>query len=125
MRKEQSTNYANEQFLSQVCERNSAISMISGRWKGQIVYYIYQGHNRFHLLQKVLPKISETVLARQLKELETHAILIKMEVPDTVPAGIRYVLTNKGMDLVPILERLCDWGKMYENGKEIFAYMAE
>ena len=121
MRKEQSTNYANEQFLSQVCERNSAISMISGRWKAQIVYYIYEGSNRFNLLQKKLPKISETVLARQLKELEKHAILVKAEVPGTVPTGIKYILTNKGLDLVPILESLCDWGKIYAGGKEIFA----
>jgi DNA-binding HxlR family transcriptional regulator len=120
MRKKQSANYANEQFLSQVCERNSAINMISGRWKGQIVYYIYQGNNRFHLLQKKLPAISETVLARQLKELEGHAILVKIEVSDTTPIGIKYVLTNKGLDLVPILESLCDWGKLYAGGKEIF-----
>ena len=121
MRKEQSTDYANEQFLFEVCERNSAISMISGRWKGQIVYYIYQGNNRFHLLKKKLPKISETVLARQLKELENHAILVKVEVPDSIPTGIKYVLTNKGTDLVPILESLCDWGKLYAGGKEIVA----
>jgi DNA-binding HxlR family transcriptional regulator len=121
MRKKQSANYVNEQFLSQVCERNSAISMISGRWKAQIVYYIYQGNNRFHLLQKKLPNISEPVLARQLKELETHAILVKLEIADTIPVGIKYVLTNKGHDLVPILESLCDWGKLYAGGKEIFA----
>lgn len=119
MRKKESSNYANEQFLSRTCERNSAINMISGRWKAQIVYYIWQGANRFHLLKQKLPGISETVLARQLKELETHAILVKTEVPDTVPAGIKYVLTNKGHDLVPILESLCDWGKLYAQGKEI------
>lgn len=125
MRKIQSTDYANEQYLFQVCERNSAISMISGRWKAQIVYYIYQGNNRFNLLQKKLPNISETVLARQLKELETHAILIKVKIPDTTPIGIKYVLTNKGEDLVPILESLCDWGKLYEGGKEIFVCLEE
>jgi DNA-binding HxlR family transcriptional regulator len=124
MRKKESTNYANEQSLFQLCERNSAISMISGRWKGQIVYYIYQGNNRFHLLKKRLPDISETVLARQLKELESHAILVKTEVPDSIPMGIMYVLTNKGIDLVPILESLCNWGKLYAEGKEIFAYPA-
>lgn len=119
MRKKQSTNYANEQFLFQVCELNSAIAIISGRWKSQIVYSISQGNNRFHLIQQELPNISETVLARQLKELETHAILIKKEIPNTVPIGIEYVLTNKGLDLVPILESLCDWGKLYADGKEI------
>jgi DNA-binding HxlR family transcriptional regulator len=120
MRKKQSSNYINEQFLSQVCERNSAISMVSGRWKSQIVYYISQGNNRFHLLQQKLPNISEPVLARQLKELETHAILIKREIPDTVPTGVKYILTNKGLDLVPILDSLCNWGKLYAEGKEIF-----
>lgn len=119
MRKQQSTNYANEQFLFQVCELNSAIAMISGRWKSQIVYSISQGNNRFHLLLRELPNISETVLARQLKELETHAILVKKEIPDTVPMGIEYILTNKGLDLVPILKSLCDWGKEYSKGKEI------
>lgn len=122
MRKLKSSNYINEQFLFQVCEINSAISMISGRWKSQIVYSISQGNNRFNLLLKELPNISETVLGRQLKELETHAILVKREIPDTVPTGIEYILTNKGKDLVPILESLCDWGKMYAEGKEILAF---
>jgi DNA-binding HxlR family transcriptional regulator len=120
MRKKQSSNYINEQFLVQVCERNSAINIISGRWKAQIVYFISKGSNRFHLLLQELPNISETVLARQLKELETHAILVKREIPDTVPIGIKYILTNKGLDLVPILDSLCNWGKLYAEGKEIF-----
>jgi len=120
MRKKQSSNYRNEQFLFQVCERNSAISMVSGRWKSQIVYFISAGNDRFHLLQQKLPNISETVLARQLKELESHAILVKQPIPGTVPQGVKYVLTNKGLDLVPILDKLCSWGKLYADGKKIF-----
>lgn len=119
MRKENSTNVINEQFLFQVCELNSAVAMISGRWKSQIVYSISEGNNRFHLLKKELPNISEQVLGRQLKELETHAILVKKEIPETIPSGIEYVLTNKGYDLIPILKHLCNWGKKYAEGKEI------
>lgn len=119
MRKENSTNAINEKFLFQVCELNSAIAMIGGRWKSQIVYSISQGNNRFHLLKKELPNISEQVLSRQLKELETHAVIVRKEIPGTVPVGVKYVLTNKGRDLVPILESLCDWGKTYAEGKEI------
>lgn len=112
-------NSINEQFLFQVCELNSAIAMISGRWKSQIVYSISQGNNRFHLLKKELVNISDQVLGRQLKELETHAIIVKKVIPDTVPIGVEYILTNKGVDLIPILESLCDWGKTYADGKEI------
>ncbi|MDR6781938.1 DNA-binding HxlR family transcriptional regulator [Pedobacter africanus] len=119
MRKKQSSNYENEMRLAKLCERNSAISIVSGRWKSQIVFNIFLGNDRFHLLQQQLPGISETVLARQLKELELHAILVKKEMPETVPIGKRYILTNKGLDLVPILDSLCNWGKLYANGKEI------
>ncbi|MNE11651.1 HTH-type transcriptional activator HxlR [compost metagenome] len=119
MRKNNSTNAINEKFLFQVCELNSAIAMISGRWKSQIVYSISQGNNRFHLLQKELPNISEQVLARQLKELETHSILLKTDIQGTVPPGVAYILTSKGLDLIPILESLCGWGKVYAEGKEI------
>ncbi len=119
MRKETSTNTANEQFLFGICELNSAVSIISGRWKSQIIYSISEGNNRFHLLKKELPNISEQVLGRQLKELEIHKIIIKKEIPGTIPAGIEYILTNKGKDLVPILKNLCEWGKEYADGKEI------
>ncbi|MFS4431997.1 winged helix-turn-helix transcriptional regulator [Chryseobacterium sp. S90] len=119
MRKETSTNVANEQFLFGICELNSAVSIISGRWKSQIIYSISEGNNRFHLLKKELPNISEQVLGRQLKELETHKIIIKKDIPNTIPSGIEYILTNKGEDLIPILKSLCEWGKEYENGKEI------
>ncbi|MCJ7934467.1 MAG: helix-turn-helix transcriptional regulator [Chryseobacterium sp.] len=119
MRKENSTNAVNEQFLFGICELNSAVSIISGRWKSQIIYSISEGNNRFHLLKKELPNISEQVLGRQLKELETHRLIVKKEIPGTVPAGIEYLLTNKGKEVVPILKSLCEWGKTYAEGKEI------
>jgi DNA-binding HxlR family transcriptional regulator len=31
-------------------------------------------------------------------------------------------LTNKGNDLIPLLEGLCQWGKVYEKGKRIEVY---
>ncbi|AOM76214.1 winged helix-turn-helix transcriptional regulator [Pedobacter steynii] len=120
MRKEQSTNAINEKFLFQTCELNSALNVISGRWKAQIIYSISQGNNRFNLIRKELPNLSEQVLSRQLKELETHAILVRKVIPETVPSGIEYILTSKGSDLIPILSSLCDWGKTYEEGKEIY-----
>lgn len=124
MRKEASTNAINEKFLFQTCELNSALNVISGRWKAQIIYSVSLGNNRFNLIRKELPNLSEQVLGRQLKELESHAIIIKRILPDTVPTGIEYILTSKGLALIPILSSLCDWGKTYEEGKEIFTVQA-
>ncbi|PUZ30038.1 transcriptional regulator, HxlR family [Chitinophaga costaii] len=119
MRKEQSSNAINEQFLFQVCALNSAISVISGRWKSQLVYSIYQGNNRFHLLSKALPNIAEQVLARQLKELEAQQILLKKIIPGTTPAGIVYELTLKGRELVPLLQGLCNWSNKFAAGAPV------
>lgn len=122
MRKEQSTNAINEKFLFQVCELNSALNVISGRWKAQIIYSISAGNNRFNLIIKELPNLSEQVLSRQLKELETHAIIVKRVIPDTVPTGIEYLLTSKGRDLIPILSSLCDWGKRTKKVKKFTTF---
>ncbi|WP_313368183.1 winged helix-turn-helix transcriptional regulator [Sphingobacterium mizutaii] len=91
------------EYLFQVCDLNTAITMIGSRLKDQIVVFISQGHNLFHLLKNELLNILELVLGRQIKELETHSIIIKKEIPDTVPVGIEYVFTNKGLNLIPVL----------------------
>jgi Predicted transcriptional regulators len=119
MRKESSTNAINERFLHRICELNSAIDIIGGRWKSQIVYSISEGNNRFNLLKKELPNISDQVLSRQLKDLERHAIIYKKPIPGAIPNGVEYMLTSKGQDLVPILRNLCEWGKIYAEGKAI------
>ncbi|WP_133713020.1 winged helix-turn-helix transcriptional regulator [Myroides indicus] len=38
-----------------------------------------------------------------------------------VPAGVKYVLTNKGVDLVPILKNLCDWEKYMPRKKKFMS----
>ncbi len=113
MRKEQSSNSINEQYLFNACGLNLAISKISGRWKTQILLSIVRGHNRFNLLHKKIDNISEQVLGRQLKALEKDNIITKAIIPDSIPIGVEYRLTDLGIELLPILNALCDWGKHY------------
>lgn len=119
MRKENSSNAINKQFLSESCILNAAVDAFSGRWIPQIIYSISEGLNRFHLLKNELPNISEQVLGRKLKELEKEGIIIKEVIPDTVPAGVCYILTEKGKDLLPVFVSICEWGKKYVMGKEM------
>jgi DNA-binding HxlR family transcriptional regulator len=113
MRKESSTNAQNEIFLFRTCELNSALSIINGRWKSQLVLCISKGYNRFSLLKKVLPNISDQMLSKQLNALECESIVQKYTIQNSIPAGIEYVLTEKGHALIPILDELCAWGKLY------------
>lgn len=113
MRKEQSSNSINEQYLLTACGLNLAMSKISGRWKVHILVSIVNGYNRFNLLHKRIDNISEQVLGRQLKALEKDGIIVKKIIPETVPIGIEYSFSDKGKELMPILQALCDWGKQF------------
>lgn len=119
MKKATSTNSLNEQFLYQTCELNSALTMISGRWKGQIVYSIHLGKNRFSLLKKELPRISDQVLGKQVGELEQHGIIVKRTLSNCTPPSVEYDLTPKGAGIVPVLEGLCEWAKKYSQLKVV------
>ncbi len=116
MRKKNSTNFINEKYLHERCALNVAIDVIGSRWVSQIIFSISQGANRFHLMKEELPNISEQVLSRKLNTLEKQNIIIKRAIPDTIPLGVRYILTSKGESLLPIFESLCAWGKSYDLG---------
>ena len=106
MRKQDSTNSANQVFLHKSCKVNEAIDLISGRWKAIILIYISEETNRFSLIKAVLDnKISDQTLGRQLKELEQSNLIGKTFIPG-FPARVDYHLTDKGKALLPILDAL-------------------
>jgi DNA-binding HxlR family transcriptional regulator len=117
MRKEDSTNSANQIFLHKSCKVNEAIDLISGRWKALILIYISEKTNRFSLIKAVLDnKISDQTLGRQLKELEQSNLIDKKIVPG-FPVRVNYYLTEKGKALLPILDALDVWTEQHHETK--------
>lgn len=113
MRKENSTNAINEEYLMNICDFHYVLQLIGGRWKAQILFSIAQGNNRFSLLKKDLANISDQVLGRQLKSLEKDGLIYKTSIPDSVPSGVEYIFTEKANSLIHPLRELCYWGKDY------------
>lgn len=63
-------------------------------------------------------KIATNILANRLSTLENEKILLK-EVSPTNKSKYEYSLTQKGVDLLPILVEIADWGVKYnESSKE-------
>jgi len=117
MRKEDSTNLANQLFLHKSCKVNEALDLISGRWKALILIYISEETNRFSLIKAVLDnKISDQTLGRQLKDLEISN-LIEKEILPGFPVRVNYYLTKKGKALLPILDALDKWTEQYHETK--------
>jgi DNA-binding HxlR family transcriptional regulator len=109
MRKINSKNYVNEKALAAHCGVTFAMTLLTGRWKINILWMLKNGVNRYGLLKSQIAGISEKMLTERLKELEQEGLIIRNDFK-TVPPHVEYTLSEAGQLLSPILERLSDWG---------------
>jgi DNA-binding HxlR family transcriptional regulator len=98
------------------CPAETTLLVIGGRWKIPILYHLFQGVKRFSELRHAIGGISQKVLTQQLREMERHGI-IHREVYPQVPPKVEYSLTPLGETLRPLIDELCKWGIMFENGE--------
>lgn len=90
----------------------AALEQIAGKWKGLIVYHLQNGTLRFNELSRRVGEVTQRSLTKQLRELETDAI-IHREVFAVVPPRVEYSLTEKGQALAPVMEALHAWGSAH------------
>ncbi|MDA5281746.1 winged helix-turn-helix transcriptional regulator [Streptomyces sp. NPDC054904] len=92
------------------CGIAAAMSVIDGKWKVSLLWELDQHPGRrFGELRRLVPGVSEKVLAAQLRELEADGI-VHREVYDEVPPRVEYSLTPLGQELNTALEALGAWG---------------
>ncbi len=97
------------------CTMELTLAIIGGKWKLILLWYLSkQGTMRFGQLRKDMPTITQKMLTRQLRELESDG-LVHREVYPQVPPKVEYSLTPLGKSIIPIVEQLCEWGKSYED----------
>lgn len=94
----------------------TAAQIISTKWTPQLIYAIANGVQRFCELQKVVGGINPRTLSARLDELEYSGIVEKSSFAE-VPPRIEYSLTQKGSDLLPVLEQMVAWGSRYADVK--------
>ena len=89
---------------------DATLDVIGGKWKPLIIYALNDETLRFsQLLDKPQPRITQRMLTKQLRQLETDG-LITRKVYTQVPPKVEYSLTELGKSLMPILDQLCEWG---------------
>tara|TARA_Y100000591_G_scaffold317589_1_gene327467 strand:- start:54 stop:305 length:252 start_codon:yes stop_codon:yes gene_type:complete len=54
------------------------------------------------------------ILSRELRELEAHKI-INRKIFAKIPPRVEYSLTKKGRTLLPVFDKLNEWGSMHLN----------
>ncbi|TAJ59605.1 MAG: transcriptional regulator [Chitinophagaceae bacterium] len=94
---------------------------INGKWKLQILILINHGKNRFKDIQAHIPKITNRVLSKELKDLEANQMITRT-VYDTIPVTIEYKATEYSLTIKPVIEMMTAWGKKHRkkiSGKSI------
>jgi DNA-binding HxlR family transcriptional regulator len=92
------------------CGFTTAIRVIGGKWKVEILCVLNEAPRRFGRLRQLIPGISEKMLAQQLREMEADGI-VHRQIHDTMPPKVVYSLTVEGADLTIGVARLCQWGE--------------
>jgi DNA-binding HxlR family transcriptional regulator len=87
-----------------------ALDLVGKRWNGLIVSVLIDGPSRFTELGRVLPGISERMLAGRRTEL-SEAGVVTRTVHTGPPTKVTYAVTPSGKALAPAIAALTRWAE--------------
>ncbi|WP_300773750.1 helix-turn-helix domain-containing protein [uncultured Desulfovibrio sp.] len=94
------------------CPVAATLQLISGKYKGLILWSLMDGELRFSGLRRAVPCATPKMLTQQLRELEADGLICRTVYP-VVPPKVEYALTDFGRSLRPVLEAMQSWGSAY------------
>lgn len=86
-----------------------ALEAVEGRWKLLILFALSEKPKRFRQLSREVNGITDKMLSKELKNLETNQ-LVSRQVFDTFPPTVEYSITEHGLSLEKVLDELHFWG---------------
>lgn len=95
-----------------VCPVEVTVSIVGGSWKLTIIQKLLAGTRRFGELRREVGDVTDRVLTRQLRDLESDG-LVHREVFAEVPPRVEYSLTAQGRTLEPLVEMMDVWGRQW------------
>lgn len=92
----------------------NVLRLLEGRWKLIILFHLFDGKvQRYSDFERLIPNISQKMLAQQLRRLEADGIVARKLYPQ-VPPKVEYRLTDWGQALCPALDALLKWAEQKE-----------
>lgn len=108
----------NGKRLRSHCPVNFGLEAFGDRWSLLILRdMVFRGKRTYGAFLKSEERIATNILASRLAMLEEQGILEKRPDPDDARKD-RYVLTEKGLDLIPVLFEIMLWSSKYDAKSE-------
>ncbi len=89
--------------------------IISGKWTLLVLRDLADGINRFSALERSLEGISPKTLSERLKSLEKAGVITRKSYAE-VPPRVEYTLTARGLDLIPLIDHMREYGAKWLMG---------
>lgn len=96
----------NQRFYNPV---DYVLQQIGGTWKVPVLWRLRTKKLRYTELEKDIPHISQKMLTKALKELEAAGFVTKTVFAE-VPPKVVYELSEKGRQLIPLIEYIRNFG---------------
>ena len=90
----------------------AASEIIGAKWTSLIIYDLGGAKRRFRELEQLCEGISSRTLAERLRSLEREGIVRRHSYPES-PPRVEYELTDKGRDLLPVIEAMTAYGRSW------------
>lgn len=97
------------------CPIAPIVELFGGRWKTEILWRLEDGAKRFNQLRRLIPSVSQKMLAQQLRGLERDGLVKREHFPE-IPPRVEYSMTPMGKSLRPVFEKLGTWGARNMDG---------
>lgn len=94
------------------CPIQFVLEIVGSKWAILILRELFTGSRRTHEFLDALPGISTKTLTARLRELERYG-LVARKVYAEVPPRVEYSLTEKGLELQPVMVALKGLGERW------------
>jgi DNA-binding HxlR family transcriptional regulator len=95
---------------AEMSQFHSALRVLAGKWKGEIIWRLVQRKHRFGELRQSIPGVTQHMLTTQLRDLEADG-LVKRTVYPEVPPRVEYEITPSAQALRPVFDELFRWSQ--------------
>ena len=99
-------------FKRSSCPISNMLDIFGDKWSLLIVRDIYLGKSTYGEFLVSPEQIATNILASRLKQLESLGVIAKVAYQKK-PVRYQYELTEKGSDLLPILNTMLLWAEKY------------